>query len=73
MRFAKNELDVPGTLEPMLPRCAEFLNDCLRAPAHFPHVNADRPTVNAILGGAPGQVSYAGAGDHALRRRAAYG
>ena len=57
--FAKNELDVLGTLEPMLPRCTEFLNDCLCAPAHFPHVNADRPTVNAILGSAPSQISYA--------------
>ena len=70
--FAKNELDVLGIFQPMLP---SLHGSPQRLPAvrraNLPHVNADRPAVNAIVGGAPSQVSDAGAGNHALRRRAA--
>ena len=71
-RFAENELDVLGIFQSTLHPCAEVVDDCLLAPVDLAQVNADRPAANAVVGGAPGQVSDSRAGDHGLRRRAAY-
>ena len=71
MRFAENELDILGVFQSTLVPRAEVVHDCLLAPVNLPQVNADRPAANAVVGGAPGQVSDSRAGDHGLRRCAA--
>ncbi len=71
VRVAENQLDVFGIFQTMLHSCTKVFNNCLRTRANLRHVNANRPTMNAIVGGAPGQVGCVRAGNHTLRRRAA--
>ena len=58
-------------LQPTLARRAEVVDDGLLAPADLRHVHGYRTAAHAVVGGAPGQVGDAGAGDHGLGRRAA--
>ena len=71
-RFAENELDILGIFQATLLPCAEVVHNCLLAPVNLRQVNADGPAANAVVGGAPGQVSDSRAGDHGLRRCAAH-
>ena len=69
---AENELDVLGVFQATLLSRAKVVHNFLLASADFGHVNTDGPAANAVVGGAPGQVSDSRTGDHGLRRCAAY-
>jgi len=52
--------------------CAKIVHYRLLALANVPQVNFHWTAVNAVVGGAPREVSDSRAGDHGLRRRATH-
>jgi hypothetical protein len=66
----EDELDILGLLQPTLSSRSEVVHNGLLALADLGHVHGHRTTAHAEVGGAPGQVGDAGAGDHGLGGRA---
>jgi hypothetical protein len=70
-RLAPEEAQVLRPGDPLVEAVDRLLDDGILARLHRLHVDADRPDLDAVVGGAPGDVGGAGARHQGLGRDAA--